>query len=340
MRTKDIHTLLQEYYFVHQPVPRKVRVSGVSQIQAGWESDIYAFDLLADDHEPLPLILRIYPGADALEKSEREYRNLRLLDRAGFPVPKAYLLERESSPFGNPFTIIERIPGDTLWETLFSAKGKAQQDLIDAFSSLFVQLHSLDIKPFENNRSADMEFGTPSVVESQLLLWRKYYENFPLPDFLPLFEWLETHLADIQTSKPAVLHWDFHPENIILQPDGAMVVIDWTGLQVSDLRFDLAWTLMLIAAYEGEHWRGPFLESYERAAGKPVSNLEFFDVAAGTRRLFSIVVSINEGAEKLGMRPGAEETMRNQIEPIRSVYKMLLKRTGIELPSIETWISM
>lgn len=31
-----------------------------------------------------------------------------------------------------------------------------------------------------------------------------------------------------------------------------MEVIDWTDLQVSDSRFDLAWTLMLITAYEGE----------------------------------------------------------------------------------------
>ena len=146
-------------------------------------------------------------------------------------------------------------------------------------------------------------------------------------------------MSDLGTSLPAVLHWDFHPENIILRPDGSMAVIDWTGLQVSDLRFDLAWTILLITAYQGEHWRGQFLESYERVAGEPIENFEFFDVAASTRRLFSIAVSINEGAEKLGMRPGADETMRNQIEPTRAVYEMLLKRTGLELPSIENWLT-
>jgi aminoglycoside phosphotransferase (APT) family kinase protein len=69
-----------------------------------------------------------------------------------------------------------------------------------------------------------------------------------------------------------------------------MVVIDWTGLQLSDPRFDLAWTLMLISAYQGSQWRQSFLEAYERHAGELLENLEFFDVAACTRRLYSIAV--------------------------------------------------
>jgi aminoglycoside phosphotransferase (APT) family kinase protein len=197
----------------------------------------------------------------------------------------------------------------------------------------------LDYQPFLENPTIEFDHGSFGFVTSQLDLWRAFYYRFPLPDFLPLMNWLEDHVSDLGTSFPAVLHWDFHPENIILRPDGSMVVIDWTGLQVSDLRFDLAWTLMLITAYQGEHWRGPFLESYERAAGEPIENLEFFEVAACTRRLFSIAVSIKVGAEKLGMRPGAEETMRQQIKPTWAVYDKLLRITGIQLPSIETWLS-
>ncbi len=57
------------------------------------------------------LILRIYPGADAFDKSGREYPNLNLLNRIGYPVPEAHILEQGSSYLGNPFIIIERIPG-------------------------------------------------------------------------------------------------------------------------------------------------------------------------------------------------------------------------------------
>jgi aminoglycoside phosphotransferase (APT) family kinase protein len=82
----------------------------------------------------------------------------------------------------------------------------------------------------------------------------------------PVFEWLHDHLSGLISSRLAILHWDFHPENIILRPDGSMVVIDWTGVQVSDPRFDLAWTLILIMAYESSQLRQQFLESYERLA--------------------------------------------------------------------------
>jgi aminoglycoside phosphotransferase (APT) family kinase protein len=80
------------------------------------------------------------------------------------------------------------------------------------------------------------------------------------------------HAQSVQCSELAVLHWDFHPENIIRCPDGSLVVIDWTGLQLSDPRFDLAWTLMLISAYQGSQWRQSFLEAYERHAGELLEN--------------------------------------------------------------------
>lgn len=339
MQRGDLQSKLWDYYRDQQGFGGAIQIKNLTHIQAGWESEIYAFDLLAGRDTPQQLILRIYPGADSLEKSEREFNNLKHLTRANFPVPKVHILAGENSQIGDPFVIMDRIPGETLWGALFSAKRNTRNELIDSFSQLYVRLHKLDYQSFTEPSGIEFNQGSLSVVTSQFESWRVFYDSFPLPDFLPLLDWLDDHMTDLTQAMPALLHWDFHPENIILQPDGSMVVIDWTGLQVSDLRFDLAWTLMLIAAYEGEHWRRLFLESYERAAGELIPNLEFFDVAACTRRLFSIAISINEGAEKMGMRPGAEETMRNQIEPTRAVYDLLLSRTGIQLPSIESWIT-
>lgn len=68
------------------------------------------------------------------------------------------------------------------------------------------------------------------------------------------------------------------------------------------MRFDLAWTLMLISAYEGDQWRQAFLEAYEGYTGAAVENLEYFDVTVCIRRLYSLAVSISAGAEALGCR--------------------------------------
>jgi len=209
------------------------------------------------EDSPQALILRIYPGAHAFEKSEREYRNLKLLNRIGFPVLEGNILEQDSSHLGNPFIVVDRIPGEMLWQVLFSSQENEQNKLIDTFSQLFVQLHNLDFEPFMDGGYSDVDQESGSIINSQLSLWRACYESSPLPDFFPLFDCLGEHAQGAHESKLAVLHWDFHPENIILCPDGSLMVIDWTGLQVSDLRFDVDWTLMLISAYQGNRWRQP-----------------------------------------------------------------------------------
>jgi aminoglycoside phosphotransferase (APT) family kinase protein len=135
-----------------------------------------------------------------------------------------------------------------------------------------------------------------------------------------------------------VIHLDFHPANVILSPEGEMVVIDWTGLEVTDPRIDLAWTLMIITAYEGEEWRARFLEGYEEASGSAVGEMDFFDAAAGARRLYSIAASLTAGAESLGMRPGAEEIMKGQRTAIQRVYDRTLKVTGVQMPIVEEWL--
>ena len=47
------------------------------------------------------------------------------------------------------------------------------------------------------------------------------------------------------------------------------------------------------------------------------------------------MVSLTAGAEQIGMRPGAEERMKSQIEPARKVYEQLQNLNGIRLPAVE-----
>jgi hypothetical protein len=121
--------------------------------------------------------------------------------------------------------------------------------------------------------------------------------------------------------------------------DGSATVIDWTQIQVADSRFDLAWTLMLVGAAEGWHWRDRILAEYERLAGAPVQELEWFEVAVCSKRLFSVFVSSAAGPETLGMRREAVDLMRRQFPALRRVYQLLLTRTGLRLVSIEEMLS-
>ena len=118
----DVRDRLQGYCEGAFPAWRDVRVGEVVSVNEGWESDIYSFELTHGPdgvREREGLILRIYPGDDAVQKSAREFRGMRQLHRAGYPVPEVLVLERERSPFGKPFVIMERIEGRMLWPVMF-----------------------------------------------------------------------------------------------------------------------------------------------------------------------------------------------------------------------------
>ena len=336
----DVRDRLQGYCEGAFPAWRDVRVGEVVSVNEGWESDIYSFELTHGPdgaREREGLILRIYPGDDAVQKSAREFRGMRQLHRAGYPVPEVLVLERERSPFGKPFVIMERIEGRMLWPVMFgpSVERKRQRELLTLFCELFVQLHALDWRPFFDADELARHGNPYAFVDQWLDLFRGFEASFSLPGFAPVLTWLEERRDGVPCSRPAVVHLDFHPGNLLLLDDGSAAVVDWTQVGVSDLRLDLAWTMLLIGTHEGAEWRTHVMAEYERLAGSRVEGLAYFDVLACVKRLGSVVVSLLEGPEKLGMRPGAEAMMRQQMGPLGSVYDLLVERTGIRVPEIE-----
>ena len=312
------------------------RVLNLARISSGWESDIYSFDLEHGRGRRVGLVLRVYPGADAREKSAREFRSLRLLREAGYPVPDVFLLRIDDSPFGRPLVLMERVDGESLWATMFPSPGERQGRLLTLFCDLFVRLHALDWRFFADDALLQAGQVSPrAVAERQLGQFRAHVEAFGMHGFLPALDWLQTRLGQVSDYRLSRVHWDFHPGNIILRPDGTPVVIDWTGPEVSEPRLDLAWTLLLAGAYLGADWRERILREYERLAGAPVAHLEFFDVASCVRRLHDIAASVAHGAAAMGMRPGAEQVMKEQMPAARWVYALLLERTGIRIPEVE-----
>jgi aminoglycoside phosphotransferase (APT) family kinase protein len=336
----DMQGRLQGYCERAFPAWRDVRVGELVSLSEGWESDIYSFELTHGPdgaREREGLVLRIYPGDDAGQKSEHEFGGMRQLHRAGYPVPEVLVLERESFPFGKPFVIMERIEGRMLWPVMFgpSVEGETQRKLLTLFCELFVQLHALDWRPFVG-ADEHARYGNPyAFVDEWLGRFRDFRARFSVPGFAPVMTWLEERRDGVPCSRPAVVHLDFHPANVLLRDDGSAAVVDWTQVGVDDPRLDLAWTLLLVGVYEGAEWRTPILAEYERLAGFRVEGLAYFDVLACAKRLGSVIVSLLEGPETMGMRPEAVAMMRQQMGPLGSVYDLLVERTGIRVPEIE-----
>lgn len=108
----EIQSRLSSFYEREFPSRENIRISDLARISDGWENEIYSFTIEyeeATERKREDLILRIYPGDDAPEKSAREFNAMKQLHEIDFPVAKVLLWELDSSPFGKPFIIMEKI---------------------------------------------------------------------------------------------------------------------------------------------------------------------------------------------------------------------------------------
>jgi aminoglycoside phosphotransferase (APT) family kinase protein len=252
---------------------------------------------------------------------------------AGYPVPQVLLLETEHSPVNRPFVIMEYVPGEVMWNLLDTASAGKQRQLIDQFCQLFVQLHDLDWRLFD----ANLPDGDPFFfVDRWLDDARRALHEFPEVDAFPFLDWVAARRALLACTRPSPVHRDFHPGNILIKEDNSATVIDWTGFDITDPRFDLAWTLVLAHAYGPPGWRGQILQGYERHAGKPVEQIQTFEAIGCARRLLDLAVSLTQGAQRMGMNPQATEAMRADMEPHRQVYRLFVERTGLRIGAFDT----
>lgn len=315
-----------------------VRICNLENIATGWESEIYAFSLehgQASKRVHEELVLRLYSGAGALDKSAHEFRSIKRLHEVGYPVPQVYVLEREQSPFGMPFIVMEKIDGRVMWAQLDAANETVGAELIAQFCKLFARLHQLDWRLFVEEAEQPKFHDPYTFVDEWFGIAQHFLGQFPDSGFRAIVEWLENRRALVPCQKPAPTHNDFHPGNVLVQNDDSPVVIDWTGFRISDARFDLAWTLILTDAYMGPVWRDHILREYEHISGEKADAVDCFIVFACVRRLFDVTVSLLQGAEMMGMRADAVAAMRKDKAAHERVYRLLMERTGLRIRKVD-----
>lgn len=333
---------IQTYYQTFFPDKQNLQVSEPERIAGGWETEIFSFDIdYTLTAEPIheSIIMRMFPNNNAQEKSAKEFDAMRQIYDVGYPVPQVYHLELENSPWGKPFILMERIEGEILWPQLDDSNEEKQQALMTQFCGLLVQLHQLDWQPFSDTTRDYLTNGY-QFIDAILDEGAAQISQLGLLGFLPLIGWLQERREVMICESPSLIHFDFHPANIMLRSDGTAVVLDWSGFNISDARLDLAWTLVLMNAYGGTDSRNNTLQAYQRLLGSSVKQINYFEVFACVRRLFSIVGSIQGGAEKMGMDASAVTLMKEQMFAHRRVYELLIEETGIHVPEVEGMFTM
>ncbi|MGA7671981.1 MAG: phosphotransferase [Nitrolancea sp.] len=315
------------------------KIDGLERISDGWECDVYRFNLEGveqADHVQRALILRVYLGYGAAAKAEWEFRVMQTLRSLGYPVPRVDAVLTDSA-LGSPLMLMERVDGSILGLKMVRAANDAELGTwLVLFCRLLVDLHRLDWRPFVPNPD---DYASEEAATRWCTGMRKWIQRLGFNEFGEAFDWLEREAPRVAPGRLSVVHWDFHPWNVLLRPDGAPAVIDWTSAEVTDSRFDLAWTLLLVSANSGHDAREAVLAGYEREAGEPVKDLAYFEAAACLRRIASMVISLAAGSEVFGMRAGAEVQMRENLTHLSTAYALFQERTGLRLPIAEAELS-
>jgi len=309
-------------------------ITRLDKLADGWESDNYWLRVEYGDvpQTRADWVWRIYSGAGSQAKARREFNSLERLLGAGYPVPRVFLLEVEHSLLDRPFIIMEYIQGEVMWDLLGKAPADRQAQLLGQFCRLFVQLHELDWKQFDDSLQGNDPFFFIDRWLDEVL---GMLQNFREVDGSSFLEWVAARRALFACARPSPAHQDFHPGNVLVSADGSAKVIDWTNFAVTDSRFDLAWTLVLAHAHGRPGLRDEIFQGYQRHAGRHVQNIEAFEAIACARRLFDLTVSLTLGAQRMGMNAQAVEAMRANMEAHRRVYRFFTEHTELKIEAFD-----
>jgi aminoglycoside phosphotransferase (APT) family kinase protein len=329
---------LHDYYAAQFPERTGIVIQDLKQLASGWASDVYSFTLEYIEHGGLTsherLILKAYShNPDGMDRALKERHALFNLRAAKYPVPGVAAVEIKPDYLGRPFIIMEQVNGHLLWDEFQEADGQRRQELIQLFVGLLVDLHALGAEALVSN----VNVTDYTLINREIHTMRGLITHHNLPEFAPVTDWLYERRQSVPCDKPVVTHRDYHPWNILLTENGRPFVIDW-GWQLSDPRFDVAWTLTLMSRSGFQSFRDAVLVEYERVTGGQVEGLDYFEVVASLRWLLNVINSARSGAD---LRSNAQEEFRTFItEPARKASILIQQRTGITLPSVEELLQM
>jgi aminoglycoside phosphotransferase (APT) family kinase protein len=112
---------------------------------------------------------KLLPSAHAVD---REYRVIRALHGAGFPVARPYALCEDDSVIGTAFYVMDCIEGRVLWDQGLPGVSRAERKAMwDELNRVIALLHSIDYKAVGLG-----DFGRAgNYVARQIDRWTKQY---------------------------------------------------------------------------------------------------------------------------------------------------------------------
>jgi aminoglycoside phosphotransferase (APT) family kinase protein len=282
---RDVTTLCS---LLRSGIPNGASITAVTTLSHGHSNETYLV-------HGLNQILRLPPfeapllGQSGIHGVVKQYAILVELRGLGskLPIPAPLFIDREGSILGDPFYLMENLPGEAWgdwgapdWVTSGSVTQNSgiSEQVLDAYAVLHHHPPLDSLQPI-------------STALAELNRWRAPIERFADRALLEAFDRLAETLPSEQA--PAPCHGDAKLANMLWHAGHLTGVLDWEMAFNGDPRWDLANFLSFFdspwdAGLPGSNcpglWqRDRIIDEWESKTGRCASGIDWFEAARKTR---------------------------------------------------------
>ena len=242
-------------------------------LRGGVSAAVYALEVTSADG-PLSFVLRRHGAAtwkqlpDTVTRTE--FQLLRVVREAGLPVPRPVLFDDSATLLPSPFFVMELVEGSTDISSAWLDAALGQM------AEFLARLHALD--------AANVGLSQLPAREDPVQGTLQYLPSEPR--FARLREVIASYR--VQPSRPALLHGDFWPGNLLWREQQLTAVLDWEDAALGPAASDVACCRAeLNAAFDATAAR-VFTERYLAASADQLSDLALWDLYVGSAALATL----------------------------------------------------
>lgn len=295
---------------VEDPSVSKVSIPGAT----GWSNETIFFEASwqsATGVHTIELVARIAPSDHRVFPDDsfvRQWATMRALARhSDVPMPAVRWLETESSWFGQPFWVMDRVVGDIPTDNppyarvgwLHDAPPAQQEHAWCAGIDAMARVHSTNLEtlalPHETYPNVVDTLGWHLDHYAQFLAWAE--EGTAHPIARRVLDALRRDRPP-EPAEGACLVWgDARLSNLVYRNFDVVAVLDWEMSGIGDPLLDLGWWIFADAALtegsECERLPGfpptdATARQWQRATGRSTAALGYYELFAGLR--FTVIM--------------------------------------------------
>ncbi len=342
-KTDETRDALSAYYQDRRGSVKPVEITDVAPLEGGRQHEMYCFNLVEGKGKKVriqPSVLRLYDGATAGENAEYEYKIMEKLGPSDVPVPKVFVLEQDERYLGRPFIVMEKVEGEELGSFVdrrvqadpSGFPSKERPMWISRLAALLASVHGLDRQTLGLDFLKFPRWSVDSIADLLDLPEIEYMasRNEKLGELL---DWLRVRAHEAANPEVVMLHFDFHPGNVMVSKGKIVALLDWCEACPGDAALDVGWSNLLLHMGDAGEVIDAFVTEYKRHSGRELKNLTFYEVVAGCRQLFDLLTLREGGALELAKRSDAA-ALYDVNQEIPRTASFIYQRTGIDTSSI------